>query len=168
MKRSTKKQLLSLFILFAFLGSSITYAVISAVPPEEIQSNWRSLLVINIYNQQYPIPAGIGITDNKTSKLFTNNNDGMMYKTGTEDVTVGDFFLIWGKNFNQTCILEHCNDASGSMRMYVNNVENFEYDFYKIKNGDYILIDYRQTFTLSIPNTTNSTSSNTSALNSTA
>ena len=167
MKRSTKKQLLSLFILFAFLGSSITYALISAVPQDQVQSNWAARIDIVIDNQLYPIPSGIGISgDNVTAKLFTTAANNIVYKKGTEDVTVGDFFSIWGKNFNQTCVLDYCNSPSASMRMYVNNAENFEYELYKIKSGDYILIDYRQTYTA--PNRTNSTSGNTSALNSTA
>jgi hypothetical protein len=173
MKRSTKKQILSLLILVAFLGSSVTYAVISAVPTDNsVQSNWAARIDIVVDNQLYPIPAGIGIySNNTTAKLFTTNANDIIYKTGSESVTVREFFSIWNKTFNSTCVLDYCNSANASMRMYVNNAENFQYDSYAIKSGDYILIDYRQIFTLPTPtpniteNATNTTANQT--LNST-
>ena len=126
------------------LGSSIAYAIISAVPSSnQVQSNWRALIAIVIFNEQYLIPADIGVSNQTTAKVFTTNSDGIIYRTGTEDVRLKDFFDEWGKNFNSTCILDYCNNANNSMRMYVNNKESMDYELYVIKNGDFILIDYR-------------------------
>jgi hypothetical protein len=161
MKRSTKKQILSLFILFAFIGSSITYALISAVPvSEQVQSNWAARIDIVINNQLYTIPGGIGMSENSTAKLFTQSSNNIIYKTGSQDASLRDFFEIWGKTFNSTCILEYCNSDSASMRMYVNNAENFDYELYKIKSGDYIQIDYRPIFKIPTPNVTSTPSEN--------
>ncbi len=144
MKKSTKKRIFTIITLFAFLGSSVTYAIMSAIPSQnQIQANWRAKLAIVIYGELYPIPADVGVTNETRSKLFTINSDGIIYKTGEESATLGEFFEIWGENFNSTCILDYCNNENHSMRMYVNNVENFQYENYVIKNGDFILIDYR-------------------------
>jgi hypothetical protein len=144
MKNSTKKQLITIIILVAMLGGSIAYAIIAAVPSSnQVQSNWRAQIAIVIFNEQYPIPADIGVTNQTTAKVFTTNSDGIIYKTGTEDVMLKDFFDEWGQKFNSTCILDYCNTNTSSMRMYVNNKENMDYELYIIKNGDFILIDYR-------------------------
>jgi hypothetical protein len=144
MKESTKKQVITIAILLVFLGSSLTYAVISTVPEQnQVQSDWRAMLIITIFNEQYPIPAGIGTNNQTYSKLFTINSNGIVYKTGDDSATVGEFFTIWGESFNSTCILSYCNTENNSMRMYVNNKENFDYDLYTINNNDVIWIDYR-------------------------
>ena len=147
MKKSTKKQLISWIIILTFAGSIITTAIAmfpSNSSQNTVQSNWRAAINIVIDNQLYTIPAGVGVSQNQTTaKLFTINNDGIIYKTGEDDATLGDFFSIMGANFNETCILDFCNTNTSSMRMYVNNVENFDYELYTIQNGDSILIDYR-------------------------
>jgi hypothetical protein len=144
MKREKKKQILSLIILVSFMGSSITYALISSVPSEDqVQANWQARIQIVINNQLYAIPAGVGITNETRAKLFTIDTDNIIYKTGEEDVFLGDFFKIWDETFNRTCILEYCNTNTSSMRMYVNNKENTDYELYVIQNGNDILIDYR-------------------------
>jgi uncharacterized protein YaiE (UPF0345 family) len=122
----------------------MAYAIIATVPSSnQIQSNWRAQIAIVIFNQQYSIPASIGVINQTTAKIFTTNSDGMIYKAGTEDVTLKDFFDEWEQKFNSTCIIDYCNNANSSMRMYVNNKENMDYELYIIKNGDFILIDYR-------------------------
>jgi hypothetical protein len=146
MKRETKKQLMSIFVLLVFSGSIVTYALLYIFPQQEKQTNWRARLIISIFEQPQIIPAGIGVVNETKAKLYTLDDDGIIYKTVQEDVTLGDFFEIWGKNFNSTCIFNYCNNENHSMRMYVWNgkwVENFDYDLYVIRNGDTILIDYR-------------------------
>jgi len=148
MRSSTKKRIITIIILVAMLGSSITYAIISAVPSQnEVQANWGARLIIVIFGEQSTIPADIGVTNETRTKLFTLNSDGIMYKTGTEDATLGDFFKIWGENFNSTCILDYCNNGNSSMVMYVFQngkwIQNSEYENYVIKNGDGIMVDYR-------------------------
>jgi hypothetical protein len=147
-KKSTKKQVLTLLLIVAFLGSSIAFALISAFPSQnQPQTNWSAQLVITIFGNQYTIPADIGVTNETRTNLFTINSDGIIYKTGTEDSTLGDFFKTWGKNFNSTCILDYCNNQNNSMKMYLHSgnnwVANSEYENYVIKNGDIIWIDYR-------------------------
>jgi len=144
MKRETKTRIITIFILLMFLGSSMTYAIISAFPNENTVLGWRALLVIVIYGEQYSIPADIGIINNESkAKVYTTSTDGILYKSVDEDVTLKDFFDVWGKNFNSTCILDYCNTNTSSMVMFVNGKQNSDYEYYIIQNKDVIVIDYR-------------------------
>jgi len=143
MKKKTRKQIITIFILLAFLGSSLTYAFISAFPVQQEEEVWAFRLLTVVFNELQTIPAEVGVTNETREKLFTLSDDNIIYKTTNEDVTLKDFFEIWGENFNSTCILDYCNNENHSMRMYVNNVENFDYELYTIKNRDDIIIDYR-------------------------
>lgn len=108
-----------------FLGSSITYAIISAFPAENASSVWKAQLVIVLNGEQYPIPADIGYTNESKAKVYTTSVDGILYKSVSGDVTLKDFFNAWGKTFNDTCILDYCNTNTSSMVMFVNEKTEF-------------------------------------------
>jgi len=143
MKRATKTRIITIFILLMFLGSSMTYAIISAFPNENTVSGWRAQLVIVIFGDLYPIPTDIGYTNESKAKVYTTAPDGILYKSVDEGVTLKDFFNVWGKNFNSTCILDYCNTNTSSMVMFVNSKESSDYEYYIIQNNDVIVIDYR-------------------------
>jgi hypothetical protein len=145
MKKETKKRIITLFILFMFLGSSLAFAVISAIPTDNPNAaKWKAQIVIGINGEQYPIQSDIGIVNNETTgKVFTGNTDGVIYKSVDGDVTLKDFFVVWNKNFNSTCILDNCNTNTSSVVMFVNGKRSSDYELYKIQNNDVIIIDYR-------------------------
>ena len=61
----------------------------------------------------------------------------------TKDQTkLGNFFQIWGKQFNSNCLLDKCNGQEGTVKMVVNNHENKDFDSYLMKDGDNIEIRY--------------------------
>jgi hypothetical protein len=133
-----------------FLGSSLTFAIISAFPSGQNTANWAAEIIIVINGNQYPIPSDIGIAGNETKgKIFTGNINGTIYKTVSDNVKLKDFFDTWGKTFNSTCVLDYCNTNTSSMKMYVWDysnskwVENYDYELYTINNNDVIMIDYR-------------------------
>jgi hypothetical protein len=144
LKKATKNQIITVFVLLIFLGSSLTFAIISAFPNETNAAGWRARIVIAIFGESYPIPGDVGIINNETkAKVFTISTDGIVSKGVSEDVTLKDFFDVWDKTFNSTCILDYCNTNTSSMVMYVNGKENTDYELYTIKNNDVIIIDYR-------------------------
>ena len=139
---------MTIIILFAFVGSSVAFALISAFPSEnQVQADWGASIVIRIFNERYTVPAEIGVTNQSRAKLFTISPDGKIYKTGTEDANLGDFFKIWNETFNGTCILDYCNNENNSLMMYAWKdgkwTLNYEYENYVLKNGDTVLIDYK-------------------------
>ena len=150
MKRSTKNRIITVFVLLIFLGSSLTFAIISAFPTQQNTANWIARIIIVINGDSYPIPSNIGIVNNETNaKIYTGNTNGVIYKTVSEDVTLKDFFDVLGQTFNSTCILDYCNTNISSMVMYLWDyssskwVENSGYELYAIKNNDVIMVDYR-------------------------
>jgi hypothetical protein len=143
MRKSTKKKIMSIAIAVAFLASILTTALSFVIPTENQQGTWAARLSIVIYNELQYIPADVGVTDGTREKLFTLNADNIIYKSTNEDASLKDFFDIWGETFNSTCILDYCNSGNHSMRMYVNGVENKNYQYYIIQNMNEIIIDYR-------------------------
>ena len=126
-----------------FLGSSLTYAIISSITPTQQEIPWQAALFVVIFEDPVEIPAGVGVENETRAKLYTLNYDNIIYKEGEEDSTLRDFFEIWGETFNSTCILDYCNNANNSIRMYVNNRETLDYEYYVIRDRDVIVIDYR-------------------------
>ncbi len=144
MKRSTKKQIISVFVLIVFSGSVVTYAITAVIPSQEqVQPDWKAGLAITIFNSLQPIPPGIGVENETYAKLFTLSSDGLILKSVEESVSLGEFFEIWGENFNSTCIFDYCNNENNSMEMFVNGIRNSDFELYSIKNNDFIQIDYR-------------------------
>jgi hypothetical protein len=141
MKKATKQQILTIVLLLIFIGSSFTYAITILFEPQNVE--WSASLYIVIFNEPVEIPSEIGVTGESKAKLYTLQADNKIYKNTQEDVKLGEFFEIWGKTFNRTCILDYCNVGNNSMKMYVNNQENSDYELYTIKNNDVIKIDYR-------------------------
>jgi hypothetical protein len=143
MRKSTKKKIMGITISLAFLASIITGAISFVLPSENQQEVWVARLSIVVFNELQYIPAEVGVTNETREKLFTLNTDNLIYKVTDEDVTLKDFFDIWGETFNSTCILDYCNNENHSMVMYVNRARNTDYELYKINNRDEIIIDYR-------------------------
>jgi hypothetical protein len=151
MNKKTKNKIMMAFMLIMMLGSSFTYALISAIPSESTANGqWVAKIIINVNEEQQTIPADIGYLSNSSvDKVYTLSTDGIIYKNTDADVTVKDFFDVWNQTFNSTCILDSCIiDNTTSIVMYVskdgsNWVKNDQMENYVIQNRDVILIDYR-------------------------
>jgi hypothetical protein len=111
-------------------------------------------LEILIGGNQITIPANIGISPN-TWKNHTIDNYGMtgMAPLHTHDTsgtihvesntvrnyTLGQFFDVWGVQFNESCILDKCS-GSGKVSVTINGVSNNEYRNHVLKDGEFIRI----------------------------
>lgn len=144
MKKSTRNQALSLLVLVIFIASSLTFALLNAAPPDDQEDIWVARVSIVIFEDLEFLPPDLGNNaDGTKEKLFTTNTDNLIYKNTDEDVMLKDLFEIWGETFNSTCVLDYCNSQNNSMRLYVNGAESIDYEFYRIKDKDNIIIDYR-------------------------
>lgn len=121
--------------------------------------HWHANLSIKIKGQSVEIPADIGIGEAYASTPFYNPETGESDvhthdTTGqihweidqgpvTKDhVTVGSFFQVWGKTFNQNQILDKQNGPEGTVKMFVNGKENTDFENYVIHDNDQIEIRY--------------------------
>ena len=60
-------------------------------------------------------------------------------------MSLGYFFYLWKKPFNETCILDKCtNIDGGKLHMYVDGNESFEFENYVFKGEEEIKIIYNK------------------------
>jgi cytochrome c oxidase subunit 2 len=59
-------------------------------------------------------------------------------------LSLGYFFELWNKEFNESCIFNFCTNETHEMKMYVNGNEAFDYENYVMQPEDKILIKYAQ------------------------
>ncbi|TSC98160.1 MAG: hypothetical protein Greene101447_123 [Parcubacteria group bacterium Greene1014_47] len=146
------------------LGALIWYSgTRTTVPQDEIISrtgiHWHPELKTVVKGEETKIPANIGIGMQyagyprydpmmRMTDIHTHDDSGTLHwevmsgPVKKEDVRLGSFFAIWGKKFDGSCILEHCNGSEGAVKMFVNGEPNTEFQNYLVKDGDQIEIRY--------------------------
>lgn len=85
-----------------------------------------------------------GIKNPRTYPLHTHDTSGVIHIESTQirTFTLGQFFDVWGKTFNENCILDRCNDGLNEVRMHVDGIESFEFREHLTKDGEVITIEY--------------------------
>ena|SRR3989344_9252385 len=111
--------------------------------------HWHPKLSIFIKGQKQELEEDIGL-EAIHEPIHTHKED---YKNGvvhmemngvvTKDETkLGNFFKIWGREFNSTQIFDEKNSEEGKVKMTVNGKENKSFENYLMKDGDLIEIRY--------------------------
>jgi hypothetical protein len=140
--------ILLLTAAFTFISSqpATTSNVIASSEIPKLPIHWHPKLTVQINGQQQTIPANLGLvgvhqpihTHDSTGVLHYENNNPTV-----ENMRLGYFFeKVWRKQFNSRCILNYCNSDSGTVKMFVNEKENFDFDNYIPKDKDDILIEF--------------------------
>lgn len=101
-------------------------------------------LQLNINGQPQAIPANYGQSESGKQIFNSAGANGDIHVQSPEDTnyTLGDFFVLWGGQFSQQCLLNHCSSEPGMLRMTVNNQPNDKYHNYIIQPNDRIVITY--------------------------
>jgi hypothetical protein len=99
-------------------------------------------MVIN--NQPQAISANYNKKGEEKFIFNTDTSDGDIHVQSPEKnkYTLHDFFVLWGGQFNNSCLLNHCLGGSGSLTMTVNGKINQDFQNYVIKPDDQIVITY--------------------------
>lgn len=111
--------------------------------------HWHPTLEIYVGGEKIEIPADIGIgsqyagmptydTGMRMTSMHTHEDLPIIHLefpglVRTDDITVGQFFTIWGKDMRS---------FGTNMRMTVNGVENTEFESYIMRDGDVISLQY--------------------------
>lgn len=152
---------LSLFVIgityFFLNGDKIVLLNGKEVTIPEGNTHWHPHLTIIINGKQIAIPSDIGykigrivdtdLSGMEMSPTHTHEGDGTIHIENInpaqkpETLTLGYFFYVWDKPFNSTCLFEFCTN-NGTLKMYVNEAENDEYEDYIMHDGDDIVIEY--------------------------
>ena len=113
---------------------------IDCIPSEKIQNDGPagsfSIQIISVNGANEKIPANIGVLEKCNAEIYTVDSTKTVYlhpQDSNEELTLGKFFLIWGKE------LERSEESA-----YVNGglVENP--DDVVLEDGKRILLEYRR------------------------
>lgn len=113
---------------------------------QNIALHIHSNLEIKINGEDFPIPTNIGVETGIMRPLHTHDATGEVHIEGpySRDFKIEEFFQVWNKTFNSTCIFEHCtsNNGNSTLRMLVNSQENQQFENYIMRDNDEIVIEY--------------------------
>src|SRR3989344_1201219 len=106
--------------------------------------HWHPELSIYINSKKQLIPKDIGLRA-VHQPIHTHDDTGVIHMEMqgivTDDQTkLGNFFKIWGKQFNKDCIFDSCNGKDRKMKMMVNGKQNNEFENYLMHDKDKIEI----------------------------
>ena len=101
-------------------------------------------LNIEILGEERLIPSGIGEGNGRHRIIHTHDSSGALHiePPYPKNITLENFFYIWGRTFNTTCILDKCIDDNHQLKVYVNEVESDLYENVILKDLDKIRIVY--------------------------
>ncbi len=101
-------------------------------------------LTIVVNNATQTIPADIGISLACMHPIHTHDDSGTIHIESpvARDFTLGDFFAVWGKTFNQNQILNSVVDASHTITVTVNGSPVDTYENTVMHDNDQIVISY--------------------------
>jgi hypothetical protein len=76
--------------------------------------------------------------------MHTHDESGVIHieSAVARNYTLGEFFDIWGKTFNEFCIFNKCG-GEGSLTVNVNGVKNLEYPNHVFLDKEDIRIEFK-------------------------
>ncbi|MDP3990922.1 MAG: hypothetical protein Q8P63_01360 [Candidatus Nealsonbacteria bacterium] len=124
-----------------FLTTKLTASESAIIAKQGI--HWHADLSIKILGEFQDIPAGIGLEKLPHKSIHTHDRDGVIHMEFSglvkeSDLRLGRFFEIWGREFNQDCILNKCSGIGGKVKMMVNGEESLQFENYVMQDSDKI------------------------------
>ena len=103
-------------------------------------------LTIVINGENVLVPLNLGIKPTCMTSIHTHEEVGVIHVEAPiqKDFTLGDFFAVWGKEFNRNQILEYTRDDSSTISITVNGATVDTYENTILKDGDKIIISYQK------------------------
>ena len=107
--------------------------------------HWHPHVTILIKGKPLTIPAGVGLESAVHKPVHVHENDNILHwevdAPTVRNMQLGYFFnTVWKKKLSNECILDYCNGPDGTVKMYVNGIENTEFDHYMPLDKDEIKI----------------------------
>jgi len=114
----------------------------------DLAAHYHPYLSIFINGEKIALPDETGVEPGCMRMIHTHEGESGKLHVEKEDaslnVTIGDFFAVWGKTFNANQILDHKADSNHEIVMTVDGVVNTEYQDYVPKDGENIVIEYKE------------------------
>tara|TARA_B100000945_G_C20301160_1_gene558110 strand:- start:167 stop:634 length:468 start_codon:yes stop_codon:yes gene_type:complete len=113
-----------------------------------LESHYHPYLSIYINGEKITLPDETGVEPGCMRMIHTHEGASGKLHVEKEDaslnVTIGDFFHVWGETFNENQILGYKVDSTHEIIMKVDGVVNTEYQNYEPKDGENIVIEYNE------------------------
>jgi len=134
----------NLLLLFVLVAALFVVANTYSNNAPQIISNtpihWHAHLLITIKNEHIVIPAGVGLTRQVEHPdiLHTHLEDNQIHMemnppVYNKQLMLGEFFKVWGKRFDKSCIFDNCGPT---LHFLVNGRVNNGFDKYVMRDGD--------------------------------
>lgn len=100
--------------------------------------HWHPQLAIYVKGKKQSFPTNVGVSGGSMAPMHTHEPDGSIHiemggPVSPDEITLGRFFEIWGKDFNS---------FGTNVKMTVNGKENTELQNYQMREGDKIELRY--------------------------
>ena len=99
---------------------------------------------IEINGADQIVPANTGVKPTCMNSIHTHDASGILHVESPvkKDFTVGDFFAVWGKEFNKNQILDYKTGTSTTITLTVNGKTTDTYEHTVMHDGDTMVISY--------------------------
>lgn len=136
------------WLIFGNSASTKTTRELAAICTTDMATQFHihPVLKIIINGETQTIPSGVGINAGCMNPLHTHDDKGIVHVESPEkrDFTLGDFFFVWGKPFNQNQILDFVADDNHTIRQTVNGQEVQDFENTVLYDNDKIVIYYEE------------------------
>lgn len=140
--------LIAIFLIFFRNNEEKEQDILSLNLKEHKNLNMHIHPIVNIdiLGEKIPIPSDVGISQGQMKVIHTHDENGKLHIESpiARQFYLKDFFTIWGKTFNSTCILDNCIDDKHKITVLVNGIENGQYEDIPLNDHDRIMIFYEQ------------------------
>jgi len=138
----------SAFLILAFLTAIFTAAGCSTAvkpDPQDLGMHIHLKIEIDILGTKYPLPADIGLSE-IVQPIHTHSSDGVVHVESPtpQQFYLKDFFAVWGKRFDEQCIVDMCADPTHEVVVFVNGERSQLYGDMPLRDNDHIRIVYRE------------------------
>jgi hypothetical protein len=149
--KSIKKNLW-LAILLGIVASVIYFVVTAPrIATTEFEStiglHYHPHITITVNGENVPVPKNIGIST-VHNPIHTHEDDNIIHlefegAVKKSDIVLGKFFDIWGQEWTATSFMGYPIDATHTLTMNVDGVENTEYRNLLMKDKQEIELIYQ-------------------------
>ena len=106
----------------------------------------HTTLQIEILGENYTLPENIGVSEYGMRVIHTHKEPNILHIESpyAHQFYLRDFFKIFGRIFNETCIFDSCVNSKNELRLYVNGVETHQFENTPLYDGQTIEIVYTE------------------------
>lgn len=101
-------------------------------------------LEIEILGERQTIPVNIGISEKGMRVIHTHDSSGELHIESPSQhlFYLDNFFTIWGQQYSSECIRNRCNDEVYKWSIFVNGVEQDDFENIPLFDNDRIRMVY--------------------------